>query len=266
MGNEKGHPPPPGLETQPGQPKGAKSDSTAGDDTGEAFGRALVELRQSVGTGEPAGAPGQSAEGSREQATVDAEITRIAQRVRRWRDEAELTLQELARRSRVAASTIQKVETQQMVPTIGVLLKIARGLDRTPAELVREDAGGLQVVHLPAAVRHRVGASAKITVERLVGDLFEPALEGWRVTQQPESGSGPDMIQFEGEALVVCESGELSFRVGDEEYQVRSGDSLHFKTTLPHGWENRGSEPAQFLLVGSLPSKLRAVMYESMRS
>jgi transcriptional regulator with XRE-family HTH domain len=266
MRNENGPPPPPGPETRPGQPNGAKSESAAGDDKGEAFGRALVELRESVRTGEPAGAPGQPAKGSREQGTVDAEITRIAQRVRRWRDEAELTLQELARRSRVAASTIQKVETQQMVPTIGVLLKIARGLDRTPAELVRENADGLHVVHLPAAVRHRVGASAKITVERLVGDLFEPALEVWRVTQQPGSGSGRELIQFDGETLVICESGELTFRVGDEEYQVRSGDSLHFKTTLPHGWRTCGTEPAQFLLVGSLPSKLRAVIYERMRS
>jgi transcriptional regulator with XRE-family HTH domain len=252
---------------QLGQPAGAKSESATGDDETEAFGRAVVELRESVGIVEtadssdlPAKVPGSKAP------PVQEELARIAQRVRRWRDEGELTLQELARRSGVAASTIQKVETQQMVPTIGVLLKIARGLDRSPAELVRENAGGLHVVHLPAAVRHRVGTSAKITVERLVGDLFEPALEVWRVTQQPGSGSGRELIQFEGETLVVCESGELSFRVGDEEYQVRSGDSLHFKTTLPHGWRTCGTEPAQFLLVGSLPSKLRAVIYERVRS
>ena len=61
---------------------------------------------------------------------VDAELARISQRIRRWREEAGLTLQDLARRSELATSTIQKVETAQMVPSIAVMLKIARGLGR----------------------------------------------------------------------------------------------------------------------------------------
>jgi transcriptional regulator with XRE-family HTH domain len=203
---------------------------------------------------------------SREQDRVDAAVARIAQRVRQWREDANFTLQELASRSGVAASTIQKVETQQMVPTIGVLLKIARGLDRTPADLVRETTDEIRVVYLPAEARHPIGTADKILAERLVGDLFEPALEVWRVTQQPGSGSGPEPIQFDGESLVVCESGEVSFRVGDEEYRVRPGDSLHFKTAFPHGWRNQGDEPARFLLIGSLPHKFRAAIYERVSS
>jgi transcriptional regulator with XRE-family HTH domain len=44
------------------------------------------------------------------------------------RTDERLTLQMLAQRSGVAASTIHKIEAQQMVPTISVLFKIARGL------------------------------------------------------------------------------------------------------------------------------------------
>jgi transcriptional regulator with XRE-family HTH domain len=265
MGNANGHPPPLGPQAQPGDPNAAKPEPAAIDDKNEAFGRALVDLRRSAGTEEVADALSQPAEGPRQEAPVDEELARIAQRVRRWREEGELTLQELARRSGVAASTIQKVETQQMVPTIGVLLKIARGLDRAPNELLLDAADEFQVAYLPPQARYRVGVPEGMMVERMVGDLFEPTLETWRVTHEPGSGSGEGLIHFDGEAIIIGEAGVITVRVGDEEYEVRAGDSLHFKTTLHHGWQNRGTESARFLITATLPRKLRAVIYERMK-
>jgi len=72
---------------------------------------------------------------------VDRYLHEIANRIRRWRGEERLTLQQAAQRSGVAASTIQKVESQQMVPTITVLFKIARGLGRSPVELLESVTG-----------------------------------------------------------------------------------------------------------------------------
>jgi len=62
----------------------------------------------------------------------------MAGRVRDCRTGEGLTLQQLATRCGVAASTIHKIEAQQMVPTVSVLMKIARGLGRRPEELVRD--------------------------------------------------------------------------------------------------------------------------------
>ena len=49
-----------------------------------------------------------------------------------------LTLQLLAVRSGVSASAIHKVAARQMVPTVLVLLRIAKGLGCRPEELVRD--------------------------------------------------------------------------------------------------------------------------------
>ncbi|MBY0399679.1 helix-turn-helix domain-containing protein [Myxococcota bacterium] len=62
----------------------------------------------------------------------------MARQLRACRAQDGLTLQQLATRCGVAASTIHKIEAQQMVPTVSVLLKIARGLGRRPEELVRD--------------------------------------------------------------------------------------------------------------------------------
>ena len=196
----------------------------------------------------------------------DAELRRVAERVRRWREEGQLTLQELARRSGVAASTIQKVETQQMIPTVGVLIKIARGLDRATAELFREPSEDLRVVHLPVETRHPVGLRPYTMVERLTSDLTEPCLEVWRVVHQPGSGSGSDAIRWEGEALAFCEEGQVDFRIGDEHYAVRAGDSLHYKTTIPHTWINDGEGPARLIFVVTMPDTLKALFHRRLHA
>ncbi|MEM9175936.1 MAG: helix-turn-helix transcriptional regulator, partial [Myxococcota bacterium] len=62
----------------------------------------------------------------------------MANQIRSCRSADGLTLQQLATRSGVAASTIHKVEARQMVPTVSVLLKIAKGLGCRPEELIRD--------------------------------------------------------------------------------------------------------------------------------
>ena len=73
----------------------------------------------------------------------------MADQIRSSRSEDGLTLQQLASRSGVAASTIHKVESQQMVPTVSVLLKIAKGLGRRPDELIRDEVWSAEASESP---------------------------------------------------------------------------------------------------------------------
>jgi transcriptional regulator with XRE-family HTH domain len=75
----------------------------------------------------------------------------MADQIRTFRTAEGLTLQQLASRSGVAASTIHKVEAQQMVPTVCVLLKIAKGLGCRPERLVRDRFDDDQTEHGLAA-------------------------------------------------------------------------------------------------------------------
>lgn len=193
-------------------------------------------------------------------ASLEAELARIGLRVRRWREERGQTLQDLATRAGLATSTVHKVESAQMIPSVAVLLKLARGLGRKPGDLVHDEGTALEVVHLRADERHPVGVADRMMVERLSGDLPEPALETWRVTVHPGVSSGEDAIQYEGEELVVMEAGELLFRIGGREHRLRAGDSLHFKASAPHAWRNDSPAWARFLVTGTLARRFREVM------
>ncbi len=192
--------------------------------------------------------------------SIDGEIARISARIRRWREDAGLTLQELAKRSGLATSTVQKVETGQMIPSVAVLLKLSHGLGRRPTELIREGDSDLDVAHVRAEDRDRTGHEKSMLIERLSGDLSDPALEMWRIQLQPDASSGRAPIHYEGEEIVVCEKGRVTFTIGGDDYELEAGDSLHFKAHLPHSWQNRGRREAGFTVTGTLPAKFRAMI------
>ncbi len=97
-------------------------------------------------------------------------------------------------------------------------------------------------------------------LERLSGDLSDPSLEMWRVTLQPGATSGNAPIHYDGEELVVCEKGSVAFRIGEDEYELEAGDSLHFKSHIPRSWRNSSNVEARFVITGTLPTKFRALI------
>lgn len=60
--------------------------------------------------------------------------------------------------------------------------------------------------------------------------------------------AGLHLHRSDDEAWIVLE-GRLGFRVGDENREVPSGDSLLITRGTPHSYWNPASEPARYLLV-----------------
>jgi len=189
---------------------------------------------------------------------IDSELSRISQRVRARREQSGLTLQELAKRSGVATSTIQKVETEQMIPSVAILMKIARGLDAHVADLISDAGEAIEISHRRAVDRPSVGRGN--IVERLSGDIVDQTLDMWRVTVEPGHDSGKEAMRFGGDALVVCQAGTLLFGLGEDEYVLEADDTLHFRATLPYGWRNTSDAPTTFTLTAALEGRLREVM------
>jgi quercetin dioxygenase-like cupin family protein len=50
-----------------------------------------------------------------------------------------------------------------------------------------------------------------------------------------------------GEELVLVLEGSMVFEADGEEHLLEEGDSIHFRTSLPHAWRNPGDEPARLI-------------------
>lgn len=192
---------------------------------------------------------------------MDEDLKRIAARIRTWRNDARLTLQQLGDRSGVSASTIHKIENLQTVPTIAVLLKVAHGLARRPSELLAEIEAGEQVSILRRDDRPRAQLGEGGEIEHLIGMIPRSQLDVWRIRLETGIGvgmPGSEPWQFHGEVALIVEEGALEAVIGEETYELARGDSLHFDPSVPHRWFASGGKPAMVLVTAILPDRIHA--------
>lgn len=183
---------------------------------------------------------------------VTVSLRKMAERLRRTREEAGLSLRQLAERAGVAASTIQKVESGKIVPSVAVMVRLADALNRRAAHFIEDDGQTLTDVRLlRRGSGRRVGKpAAPVIFEHIAEPLLDPRMEAFRVTVKPGAHSGgEEPITYRGEEIVLCTRGTLVFEMRGQEYRLRPGDTLHFKGNIPHTWRNPGPGEAEMIMV-----------------
>jgi len=154
----------------------------------------------------------------------------------------------------VAFTTIQKIETGAISPTIGVLMKIARGLKIKITALLEEEPEAKTVRFIPKKERIKIeGQQQNIDIQYIAQSLVNSEMMGIFLAVGPGEGSGTEPLMHGGEEIVIGFQGEITFVVGEAEYKVRTGDCLHFKCNIPHHWTNLGNKKAKFYLICSEP-------------
>ena len=199
--------------------------------------------------------PGGTAATGDQAVGVDRIVGSIGPRLRELRLQHSLSLQQLAERAGVSAAAIHKIERNGMVPTITTLLKLAEAFDRPVGYFVDEEAEGAgPVAFTPAGAGSPAhGSPPGVEAMAVSGSYARFAIDGAMTTVAPGAGSGPTLVQRQGEELVTVLEGTIGFEVDGRHFRLGPGDSLHFRTDRPHRWENTGLEPARALWIRLRP-------------
>ncbi len=178
-------------------------------------------------------------------------VRKAAERFRRAREEAGLTLRELGEKAGLAPSTIQKIENSKLIPSLAVCIRLADALHRSLSYFAEDGGGPTDVRFVPRRTGRLVQVKgALLAIEHVAAPLVNPKMEAFLLTVAAGGRSGPEEpIIFRGEAIVVCVKGRLRFEVRGEQYLLRPGDVLHFKGDIPHAWESCGTGEAQMFVV-----------------
>ena len=176
----------------------------------------------------------------------------LGTKLRDQRKSRRLTLRELAERTGLSAGLISKIENFRTIPSLPVLLSIARELRLDPGRLFdgmpnSEDRPWLLV-----------RAEDGVPVER-------ESNHGMKYTLLLESGTGASEFQLmlvnispgakrkavsgSGMELLYLLSGELDYRVGDDTIALRRGDTLFFDGSIPHLPVNDSGKDAVLLVL-----------------
>ncbi len=185
---------------------------------------------------------------------VDSNLKKIGDKLSRTRESMGLTLQQLANIVQVAPSTIQKIESGTMIPSIAVMMKVARGLQKKIGFFLDEDESSAEVVLFKKQDRlpYTEGVDHP-SVRKLTTELVNPEMDGFILLLPPGASSGEEPIHHHGEELVYCIRGKVTYTIDGEHYTMGPGDCLHFKSKLPHSYKNTGRFMVELLSICSVP-------------
>jgi uncharacterized cupin superfamily protein len=124
-------------------------------------------------------------------------------------------------------------------------MKIAAALGRSVSFFVDEPATP-DVNVIRSGERAKVYTSKRgLDLRNLSGRYGPFLIHGADAAVEPGADSGPEPMSHPGEELVIVHEGAMVFTVDGSEYDVGAGDSIHFRTLLPHSWRNSSAHPAR---------------------
>ena len=169
--------------------------------------------------------------------------------IRRRRTQLGLTLQAVGERTGVSVGYLSQVERGHATPSLGTLAQIAQGLDADVNQFVGTPR--------PADALTRAGArpqfsvdGASMTYESLGAEFPGAELSSYVLHVPP--GFASEIVSHEGEEIIYVLQGEIVQTLGDQSFDMREGDSLHYDGATPHSWSNRTGATARILWTGTL--------------
>jgi transcriptional regulator with XRE-family HTH domain len=170
-----------------------------------------------------------------------------------------LTLREVADLVDCSESFVSKVENDRIQPSLAMLHRLVAALEINVTSLFAEaEPDGAPVAIMRRGSRPVIRMDPEwqgngIELERLVPQPKGSLLQA-NIHHVAPNGNSDGLIEHEGEELGFVLEGNLELVVDNVVYRVSAGDSFFFRSSLPHGYRNKGREPARILWVNTPPS------------
>jgi len=167
----------------------------------------------------------------------------VGREIRRWRRSRQLTLAQVAERSRLNIGYLSQIENAKAMPSLDALLGIARALDVPVSWLLVDSTPPPRVVRL-ADRPHLVGGPTEAT-EVDAGTSRDLCI----IESVVPPGASTGVHAHTGDEHHLVLSGRFRMTQGDHVAELGPGDYLAWDPTVPHDVENIGEEPGRLLLI-----------------
>ncbi len=171
--------------------------------------------------------------------TTASTLVTIGLRIRDARRARGMTLQAIAKISRLSPSMLSLVERGRASPSIGSLIVIANALRISMSDLMAsEPVDDKLVVHSPEAP---IVETAKHVIRRLLREDRERGVSIALNEYAPHTGSTERPITHPGFEYGFILEGELTVKVDGAEYRLKKGDLIAYGSHRKHKIWNHGS-------------------------
>ena len=170
----------------------------------------------------------------------------LGTRLRRVREQRNLSQRELARRAGVTNATISLIEKNKNSPSVASLKKVLDGLPMSLAEFFALDLPPRDQVFFKAAELVELTDGA-VSFRQVGGDLRGRSLQILHERYDAGADTGEDMLTHIAEQGGIVLRGRVEVTVGDEHRILGPGDAYYFDSRLPHRFRNLADEECEII-------------------
>ena len=181
---------------------------------------------------------------------------KVGEKIKEMREDMALSLEELAQRAGINAAMLSQIENHMISPPLGTLIKIARGLEVDAGAFFRSEQEGQPFALVRHNERKRIsrvaskeGVDYGYEYESLGYDFQGRRMEPFFITLKPSPFEDKGLSTHEGEEFIYVLEGKMDLVLGNHQDVLEAGDSIYYKSTLPHRVGAHGDKEAKILAV-----------------
>jgi transcriptional regulator with XRE-family HTH domain len=190
---------------------------------------------------------------------IDNEVVaRIAQKIRTTRLEKNMTIQQLANRTRVSKGLLSKIENSRTIPSLPVFISLIHSLDISLKDFFQEMVllNGREYLLVKKQDYKRTEREGRNGFEYhhiLSQNISTCTMEAVLLTVKPGAKGRP--TTSDGYEFKHMISGSCEYLVADDKLLLEEGDSLYFDASVPHLPVNNSGRQATMLVIYFLVAK-----------
>ncbi len=183
----------------------------------------------------------------------------LGMRIKRFRELAEISLEQLAERTGLEPEFLRLLEDNSVYPSLGPLLKVARGLGVRLGTFLDDEIGADPLLIRLAERQEEIsvlsgkGCTADLKFFSLGKGKKDRHMEPFYVELLPTGDAETKLSSHEGEEFIVVHSGVLAVTYGTDVFTLNPGDSIYLNSIVPHNVACAGTEPASIYAVLYFP-------------
>ena len=175
----------------------------------------------------------------------------IGDRIKNQRQKQDLTLAKLAEKSNLSASYLSQVERDKSTPSLMTLVSIAEALEINLRVLFESEGDQIHTARATYGPEE-TNATSPVVRSQLTSPDSGWNLEVDRLTLHPEA----PCLEFQshpGEVLGFVLEGTLLIVIEGEQFELESGDSIHYDANQPYRLCCGGDAPCTVIWCNSPP-------------
>ena len=186
----------------------------------------------------------------------------VGAKIKRLRETKNISIDEIAERSGLTVEQITSIETDQNLPSLGPLIKIARALGVRLGTFM-DDNDALGPIVCRAEDRERdssisfsngaTDARKHMEYHPLAQQKAGRHMEPFVIDINPEETLNYQLSEHEGEEFIYVMQGEVEIVYGKDTYTLKEGDSIFYDSIVKHHVHGAPGKSAKILAVVYIP-------------